>query len=752
MRRNAPFSLNVRVILLSFTLLGIPELISGATTVDDKFVYTIQSTTQEITIDGVLSESIWSELAVVSDFWMSYPIDDRKVEDRLQTEVRVTSDENFLYISAVCFGPDNYVIKTLKRDAEFWNGDGFGVVIDPVNEKTNGFTFGVSPAGVQTEYLVTGLSTRREDPEPGQAPRGLNLAWDNKWLSEVTTYPDHWIVEIAIPFKTLRFEESKTRWGVNFFRRDAQTNTIHTWVPVPIEFNETDLGYTGALDWEVPPKKTSRNFAFIPYVKGAGSKDYEANTPLNYDFQAGLDAKIPITSSLNLDLTINPDFSQVEVDEQVINLTLFDVRLPEKRLFFLENSDIFEDFGIPPMKPFFSRKIGLDDEGTPIPILYGARLSGNATKNLRMGVMNMQTMETELFLPQNYSVVAFHQKVLARSVIKGFFHNRDALRGEEPDYNRNMGMEFQYMSEDGRFRTFGGLSKSFTPNLKKKDYFYNTGIGYNNKNISIYSNLAGLGKNYRADMGYIRGQEYYDAERDTSIHIGMNHWFTTGSYTLYSNKSDRIISHEFSGRYIYDVDTSFSLLNSEVEVGYALKLTSTSQLSISYNNNVINLLFPFTFINDEPLPAGIYRFNQVELKYQSDQRRRFSAVGGVAFGTFYNGTREQYTFGVKYRAQPWGNFSVNFEQNNLKFPEPYGNDKLLLIGPRVEINFSRSLFWTTFLQYNTQDDNFNINSRFQWRFQPMSDLYIVYTDNYAVEFWGPKHRALVIKLNYWFNL
>ncbi len=159
MRRNAPFSLNVRVILLSFTLLGIPELISGATTVDDKFVYTIQSTTQEITIDGVLSESIWSELAVVSDFWMSYPIDDRKVEDRLQTEVRVTSDENFLYISAVCYGPDNYVIKTLKRDAEFWNGDGFGVVIDPVNEKTNGFTFGVSPAGVQTEYLVTGHST-----------------------------------------------------------------------------------------------------------------------------------------------------------------------------------------------------------------------------------------------------------------------------------------------------------------------------------------------------------------------------------------------------------------------------------------------------------------------------------------------------------------------------------------------------------------------------------------------------------------
>jgi len=232
----------------------------------------------------------------------------------------------------------------------------------------------------------------------------------------------------------------------------------------------------------------------------------------------------------------------------------------------------------------------------------------------------------------------------------------------------------------------------------------------------------------------------------------MNHWFTMGSYTIYPEKSEKIISHEFNGRYIYDGDTTFSLLNSEAEVGYALKFASTSQISISYNHNVINLLFPFTFINDEPLPAGIYRFNQAELKYLSDQRRLFSVVTGVAFGTFYNGTREQYNFDVKYRAQPWGNFSMNFEQNNLKFPELYGTARLLLIGPRVEINFSRSLFWTTFLQYNTQDDNFNINSRFQWRFRPMSDLYIVYTDNYAVEFWGPKHRALVIKLNYWFNL
>jgi hypothetical protein len=427
------------------------------------------------------------------------------VEPFQRTEVRITSDEQLLYISAVCYGPDNYVIKTLKRDAEFEDGDGFGVVMDPVNEKTNGFTFGVTPAGVQTEFLVTGQTGRREDLEPGRLPRGINMAWDNKWFCEVTSHPDHWIAEIAIPFKSLRFDAGKGEWGINFFRLDAGTNSIHTWAPVPIEFRETDLGYTGALLWEDPPEKAPRNLALIPYVIGGAAKDFEAGTPVDPSFQAGLDAKIPVTSNLNLDLTVNPDFSQVEVDEQVINLTLFDIRLPEKRLFFLENSDIFEDFGIPPMKPFFSRRIGLDEEGNPIPILYGARLSGNVNKDLRIGVMNLQTRETGGTLPQNYTVASVHQQVLARSVIKGFIHNRDALRSEDPDYNRNAGLEFQYRSADGRFRTFAGYSKSFSPGQKTKNYFYNTGIGYDNRNLSIYTNLAGLGENYRADLGYIRG-------------------------------------------------------------------------------------------------------------------------------------------------------------------------------------------------------------------------------------------------------
>ncbi|MCK5134926.1 MAG: carbohydrate binding family 9 domain-containing protein [Bacteroidales bacterium] len=725
---------------------------SGSIPVQDDYTYVIKRTTETISIDGVLSENIWDQVPVAANFWMSYPVDDRKVEGARQTEVRLISDDQYLYIGVVCYGPKDYVIKTLKRDTEFWDGDGFGVVVDPVNEKTNGFAFGVNPAGVQTEYLVTGQAGRREDLKPGHQLKGINVAWDNKWYSEVTNHPDKWVAEIAIPFKTLRFDAGKKTWGINFFRLDAGTNSIHTWAPVPIEFREIDLGYTGTLSWESPPQKAKRNIAIIPYAVASGAKEYESDGLVMYDFQPGLDAKIPVTSSLNLDVTVNPDFSQVEVDEQVINLTLFDIRLPEKRLFFLENSDIFEDFGIPPMRPFFSRRIGLDEEGNSIPILYGARLSGNINKDLRVGLMNLQTRETEDFLSQNYTVMSFHQQVLSRSVIKGYIHNRQGINSEVPDYNRNAGLEFQYRSTDGRFQTFAGYAKSFSPGMDSRNYFYNAGIGYDNKNISVYSSLSGLGKNYKADMGFIMGQQYYDAIRDTSIRIGYNHLYSRFAYTLYPESGKKIISHEFGVRHIYDVDTAFSLLSNNVEPSYSIKFSSTSKVQFAFNYSVVSLLFPFTFINEIPLPAGIYKYARGEMRYESDQRRLFSLEGGVSYGTFYNGTRARYTFGIKYRAQPWGNFSVNFEQNDLKFPDPYGTENLFLISPRIEINFSRSLFWTTFLQYNTQDDNFNINSRIQWRFQPLSDLYIVYTDNYAVEFWGPKNRALVIKLNYWFNL
>ncbi|MDX1284402.1 MAG: DUF5916 domain-containing protein, partial [Draconibacterium sp.] len=301
--------------------------------------YNIKPVTDKITIDGNISEDTWKSITSSSDFQMSFPIDDRLADKNKQTVVKLSFDDQYLYIAAICYGSDDYIIQTLKRDNTLQAGDAFGAVIDPVNEKTNGFVFGVNPMGVQTEMLVSGNTGRRQVLEPGRSPRGVNLAWDNKWFSEVKRYKDRWEIEMAIPFKTLRFDDEKQIWGINFFRIDAQSNSIHTWEPIPIEFNEIDLGYTGQLVWESSPKKIRSNISVIPYILGGISRDFENNSSAKSEFQAGVDGKVAITSGLNFDLTVNPNFSQVEIDEQVTNLTLFNIRLPEKRLFFLENSD-----------------------------------------------------------------------------------------------------------------------------------------------------------------------------------------------------------------------------------------------------------------------------------------------------------------------------------------------------------------------------------------------------------------------------
>ena len=258
--------------------------------------------------------------------------------------------------------------------------------------------------------------------------------------------------------------------------------------------------------------------------------------------------------------------------------------------------------------------------------------------------------------------------------------------------------------------------------------------------------------NYIADMGYFRGQEYYDAERDTVIRTGMHHWSSRGSYTLYAKNSRKIISHEIGGRHIYDFTDNFTSLNKEFEMNYTLRFSNTGVLNAGISKVNVNLLYPFSFTGETPLPAADYNYFNGEIGYESDQRNLFGFSVRSLYGSFYNGNRSQVQLNLKYRTQPWGNFAVAFQYNNLEFPDPYGTKVLFNITPRIDFNFSRNLFWTTFMQYETQSDNFNINSRIQWRFQPMSDIYLVYTDNYSIENRIPKYRALMLKVNYWFSL
>ncbi|MFT5279851.1 MAG: hypothetical protein ACI9P8_001490, partial [Bacteroidia bacterium] len=361
----------------------------------------------KITLDGILNEADWKSADVAEKFEQTFPFDSSQAETR--TDVMLTYDDKNLYIAAICFDEidGKYVIQSLKRDFSFPVSDAFAVFIDPFDDGANGFSFSVNPLGVQREGTV----------ENGGG-FGVTTAWDNRWFSEVKVEDGKWIVEMKIPFKSIRYNSDISEWGINFARNDLKRNESSTWSWVQRGQNVANLAYTGKLLWDAPPKKAGANVSIIPYGIVGVNHDYEVEKKTEVPWNLGLDAKIAVTSSLNLDLTIRPDFSQVEVDRQVTNLSRFSLFFPEQRQFFIENNDLFARFGFSKIRPFFSRRIGLNG-GQIVPILGGFRLSGKVNKNWRIGFMSMQT---EGGVPQgsnseNFTVAAVQRRVFKRSNI-----------------------------------------------------------------------------------------------------------------------------------------------------------------------------------------------------------------------------------------------------------------------------------------------------------------------------------------------
>ena len=706
----------------------------------------IQRATSEIQLDGALTEAAWTEAAVAANFWEKDPRDN--VLAVVQTEGRLTYDDQFLYVAITCYDTSrNHVIQTLKRDVGYWDSDAVAITLDPINEATNGFMFGVNPLGVQMEALLGG----------GSGDGNWNNNWDNIWFAETAQYDDRWVVEMAIPFKTLRYEAKATTWGINFLRNDAKRNQFHVWAPIPRQFWGIDQGYSGQLVWDASPPIAKGNVAVIPYVSGSFQEDREAELPDEKEqwfAQAGVDAKIALSPSLNLDLTVNPDFSQVDVDVQQTNLTRFSLFFPERRNFFLENSDLFSSFGIPPARPFFSRRIGLDEDGQAVPITFGARLTGNVTDDLRIGVLGVQTKANDVQAGQNYFTAAFSHRVLERSTVRGMFTNRQAFVDGEfsgTDYNRNADLEFNYQSADGTWLGWTGYHHAFREGVQDKQVFWNAGGAYTAPNFNFLVDYVTVGENYFADVGFVNRLENYDAERDTTIRQGYKILFTPFNLTLLP-EVDWLQNLNILLENAIFFNDDHSLNERSTSLVFMLEFPNSSSLAFGSTHFTTQLLYPFNFTDGEPLPSGRYDYLDYGLNYQSDQRKRFGYGLRLERGGFYNGERVLAGLDLNYRAQPWGNFTISANYNQLTFPENYGEETLWLVGPRAEVNFSKNLFWTTFVQYNTQADNFNINSRLQWQFRPLSWLFLVYSDNYAVDVWGPKNRALVLKLNYWFVL
>lgn len=687
-----------------------------------------------------MDEEDWDQAAVATDFFMVLPMDTSKA--RVRTEVRMTYDQQNLYLIATCFHllPGRYFVESLRRDFAFGKNDNFLLFMDPFDDQTNGFSFGANAAGAQWDGMMY---------EGGK----VDLSWDNKWTSVVKKDETKWIFEAAIPFKTIRYKKGITKWGINFSRLDLKTTEKSSWAPVPRQFPTASLAYSGILVWDQPPPQAGSNISIIPYALGGVSRDYEDQDQTEPSFrkEIGVDAKIAVSSSLNLDLTVNPDFSQVDVDQQVINLDRFELLYPERRQFFLENGDLFANFGYATIRPFFSRRIGLGP-----PIEYGARFSGKLNKNWRIGAMNIQTdkLEDTTHLPrQNFTVFALQRRIFARSNIGFIFVNKESLNYSTDDnpnapvyskYNRNFGLEYNLASSNNLWTGKALFLKSFSPDKSGKDVTLAANLQYNNRRLLVSWQSEYIGKNYNAEVGYV--------PRTNIIKINPQIGY------LFFPKGKTILSHGPKLSTTQFFDNSFNKTDNNTLMTYMVTFRTQSVLSAWVAHDYVKLLKPLDPTNWW-LPVGSlevgskHRYNSFGAMFTSKPQSLLTYLLSTRYGGYYaDGTLLTLSGEVGYRLQPFLSLLVNFSYNDMDLPEPWGKNTFWLIGPRLDITMTNKLFFTAFAQYNEQRNNVNLNTRFQWRYRPASDLFIVYTDNYIPDTFGVKNRSLVLKFTYWWNI
>lgn len=713
---------------------------------------------QPIQVDARMDEQAWQTAEVATNFWQYYPFDSSRAQ--AQTQVRLAYDNDFLYVYAVMKNtrPRKYVTPSLRRDFRGEANDTFVVVLDTYQDKTNAFQFGINPFGVQREGLVS---------NGGNEPSHLSLDWDNKWFSAARILDDRWECEMAITFKSIRYKSGLSEWNVNFYRIDSDQTERSTYAKIPRNNALINLAVTNTLIWDEPLNTPGANLSLIPYVAPSQSKNFlEEGKPTTRLLDFGGDVKVALSSALNMDVTINPNFAQVEVDQQVTNLDRFEIFFPERRQFFLENADLFSSFGTNGAQPFFSRRIGIArDEGTGQninnPIYAGVRISGKVNNNSRVGFLSMQAArDAKIDLPStNYTVGVFQQKIFSRSNISAIVVHKQAFKDSlKSDFTLNpnakntvAGLDYNLLSRDGRWSGKLYYHQSFSPNQPDSSFSRGALLDYTSYRFEASLFSRQVGRNYNPEVGFLRRKHFNQ--------------FAPEFYVWFYPKSRIINRHGPGMDFDFIWNDLYGATDNDANLWYQIRFQNTALFHTRIRTDYVKLFQDF----DPSGSGGIkldsgtaYRWFNVAYNFTSDARKKIFFTVNGRIGQYYNGHRQSAMGSIGLRLQPHAVVSVEFSYNRIRLPKPYNSSDLILFAPKFDFTFTRNLFWTTYVQFNNQLNNWNINSRLQWRFRPVSDLFLVYTDNYAsstylnddgmlIQKGQPKLRALAIKLSYWFN-
>ena len=736
MRRNRFISYIIIFLTFSFTNAQL-----------DSKNYLVRTINSEINIDGIGDEIEWSKSKWESNFWMWRPTD--SLQAKKQTRFKLIRNDKYLFILIESdTDGKNFNTPNLKRDFSTYPTDYLTLLFDTFNDGTNAFSFATNPLGLKADGLISGGNQNYRTDR--------NYAWDTKWNVATHINDNNFVAEIRIPFSSFFYDNSQQFWRFNIYRGNTQINESSTWIKIPQNQLIGNLAFMGKMVFETPLKKGKNPISLIPYLSSAAQNDFIYSTSKS-NISLGGDAKIPIGNALNLDLTFNPDFSQVEVDDQVVNLTRFAISLPEKRQFFTQNDDLFKDFGENrDVIPFFSRRIGVaqDLDGNTIEnkIIAGARLSGKLNSNLRLGFLNMLTdSDVNNQIASNLNTVfTLRQKVFDRSNISFFLIDRRTI-GEydfinmQDKKNSVSGVEYNLASPDSKWVGRAFYHKSFTEGLEGDDQIVGARIQRNTLRNRISTGFIHGGEDFRSDLGFFRRTGFMKITPEYT-------------YRIYPKNPD-VNNYSFTQRgfFVYDTSRNYLMTDRVYKTTIRKSFLNSSSLSFEYNNRYVYLTSnfdPTRTPDGTKLPSDTgYRYDDAELSYRSDQRKRLNFDSKISYGTFYNGTKFTLENEIKWRKQPILNASMIINFNSIVLPNPYPSKNIWLISPKIDFTFTKTLTWITFVQYNSQGENLGINSRMQWRFAPLSDLFLVYNDNYiSTDNFSPRNRSFNLKLTYWLNI
>jgi hypothetical protein len=666
---------------------------------------------QHPVIDGVLEEEVWRDAALLDAFTQQEPDEGAPASER--TEVRLMYDRNALYVGVTAFdsSPSGITATEMRRDSDrILTEDNFQIILDTFRDGRSGYMFVTNPLGAQLDQQVF---NEGEGGIPGRPTPNINRDWDGVWHAVAQETPDGWVVEISIPWVTLRFPESESqRWGMNLMRNIGRRNEQAFWAPIPKPYEITKVSFTGTLAGMSALARGS-DLRVTPFVTSGASRVTDAGVADDsFQGDVGLDMKYGLSAGLNLDVTVNTDFAQAEIDDEQVNLTRFPLFFPEKRDFFLENSGQFKVGSATSFNRvaelFFTRRIGLSSTGDQVPILAGARLTGKVGRN-DIAVLNVQTSDAFGLSGENFLVTRYSRYFSSRSRIGGLLINKSETDGDH--FNRTFAIDMALVPNDALTVT-GFIAKTETPGMTEGQTGSYLNATWLDETWRIYGEFADLGENFNPEVGFLprRGirMSKVHFERDPRPDLlGIRVMNPMVNLVYITDQQNRLVSRRWH-----------SMVGTRFDNG--------AYLNVWYNHHYERLDEPFFVRDGVAIAPGGYHFGVFRLSFDSNPARRFYYKLNYSPQDFYDGSRTDKSLTLGARLSNRLSAEGAYTRNAIDLA--VANFDVELASLRIDYAMSPAMTLRTITQYNSSTDQWSTSARFRYTYKPGSDVFLVYDE------------------------